>query len=239
MTHIKNVEALDKVLNFCMGYGGRYNPIKGKLQLSTMNALLTQANEALRGEKLARNTYNNTTNTREVAFKEIPKLASSMVFTLAASGASAQTMNDARLYFRQVTGKGKDREPIPSSEAGITATPKRKRSGKLSYTSVADNFERLVAVVSSDPNYQPNEESLKAGMLEQKVMQLKNLNGEVIDAKVAWSNGLITRNHLLYINDAAIGSTITAVKKYVRAVFGLNSQEYSQIKNIVFTKPKM
>lgn len=232
MSHTKNVAALDQVLGYCTGYGGRYNPVHPKLQISTMNALLANANQALREEKLARNTYNNVTNAREITFKELPKLASSMVHFLAASGASGQTLSDARLFFRKTLGRLKDREAIPSEEISTV----KRRSGMLNFISIADNFERLVTAVSTYPDYQPNEEALKVTGLTNHIALLKKLNKDAMEARVAWSNGLISRDQLLYTNDAAICSTVSGVKKYVRAVFGLNSPEYAQIKKIHVTK---
>ena len=229
MSHSKNVAALDKVLGYCTGYGEKYNPGQLKLHISTMNALLANANDALREEKLARNTYNNVTNTREITFKEIPKLASSIIHFLAASGVSEQTLSDARLYFRKTLGRTKDREAVPSEEI---SNVKKRKSGMLNYISIADNFERLVTAVSTDASYLPNEEGLKVTELTSRIALLKKLNKDAMDARVAWSNGLISRNQLLYTNNAAICSTVSAVKKYVRAVFGLNSPEYAQIKNI-------
>lgn len=232
MSHTKNVAALDQILGYCTGYGGRYNPVHPKLHISTMDALLANAKNALREEKVARNTYNNVTNTREITFKTLPKLASSIVHFLAASGASEQTLSDARLFFRKTQGRIKDREPVPSEKTEAI----KRRSGMLNYASIADNFERLVTTVSTDPTYQPNETELQVAKLTNLIALLKQLNKDVLDARVGWSNQIISRNQLLYTNDTAIHATVSAVKKYVRAVFGLKSVEYAQVKKIRVTK---
>ena len=244
MKHVKNVETLEKLLRFCTGYGGRYNPVRPKLQLSTLNALLAQANEAMSGEKLARTKYDNVTNTREVAFKEVPKLASRIVNLLSSSGASAQALDDARLFFHKLYGyEPKDRDPIPSPRKGSPPlpeppSPERKRApGHKSYASIADSFEKLVTMVSTVPGYQAHETTLKVDALESKVVELKKLNTDAVEARVNWSNGLTTRNQVLYTNDTAIYNTGREVKLYVKAAFGPDSEEYAKIKKLNFTKP--
>jgi len=239
MTHVKNVETLDKIMGFCTGYGGSYNPVRPKLQLSTLNALLAQANEAMRGEKLARTFYEDVTNTREVAFKEVPKLAARIIALLASSGASVQTMDDARMFFHKLYGYVvKDREPIASGEVGKTSPKAKRTKSQNSYASMADSFEKLVSKVSAAPGYQANEDLLKVDALESKVAELKKLNSDAIEARVKWSTGLTARNKVLYTTDAAICRTGKEVKEYIKAAFGPASKEYANVKNLRFINYK-
>jgi len=53
-----------------------------------------------------------------------------------------------------------------------------------------------------------------------------------------WSYALIKRNQLMYSKESSsLYETGRAVKKYVRAVFGHDSAEYRQIRNLPITKP--
>jgi hypothetical protein len=242
MSHIKNTAAFEKLLGYCTGYGGAYNPGSPNLSIQFMTTKLREAQKALEDAKIARSNLNNESNHREIAFDAIPKLASSILFTLASSGASEQSVNDARVYLRQIAGRRmKDRKPVGSAMAAPSEVPaetiaKDTRVPQTDYVSKADHFAKLVQLVSAEPGYQPNETFLRMNGLNDTLSKLQKLNTTVAQAQVDWSNKKIARNKLLY-EDGSLLETARLVKKYVRGAFGLQSAEYQQISKLDFTKP--
>ena len=65
MSHIKNAEAFGKLLGVCTGYAGGYNPGSSNLQITSMNAMLEQARQALAEVYSAETLVDNATNNRE------------------------------------------------------------------------------------------------------------------------------------------------------------------------------
>lgn len=240
MTHVKNAEAFARLVDFCTGYGGTYNPGRPTLR---MDALITQKREvtqALSSVINAKSHFDNEVNQRKQAFAKLPRLVSSVMRLLEASGASPEKLDDARMFAHQVTGyvsnKLRPAVPSPQVQALDAATPTRAQL-QLAYTSKADWFARLVKTVASEPLYQPNEAALSVAGLTEKLNQLQALNQRVSAARVVWSNSMIERNQILYEQDQSLFRTALAVRKYVRGIFGHDSEQYAQVKALSFTKP--
>lgn len=234
MSHVKNVAAFEKLLGYCSGYGGSYNPGLPNLTVSNMSDLLAKARQAVQQANATKSDLNNETNLREIFYDNLPKLTSSIIFTLAASGASEQTLKDARVFFRQITGrKLRDRAPIPSDQLKEVALNKSVSQG--GYINTAGQFAKLVEMVSDEPRYRPNEPHLQVKGLKAALEKMNGLNTSVANTQVIWSNARVKLNNELYANDTSMYATARLVRKYVRAVFGLNSSQYQQLKSILFT----
>ena len=76
MSHFKNVQNFDQVIAVCTGLGGNYNPGKQNLQVNALTTLLNNAQLVLTETHEARTAYERATNSREVAFRDVGKLAS-------------------------------------------------------------------------------------------------------------------------------------------------------------------
>jgi hypothetical protein len=203
-----------------------------------LSNLLINAKQAVDDANVAKSNFDRESNNREVAFDALPKVASSIVYTLAASEASEQTLNDARFFLRQLNGrKRKSGKPVSAVKAVVLeGQTKISRTPQTSYVSKADHFSNLVKLVSAEPNYAPNESELKLTALAEKLGMIQQMNSSVIQARSDWGNKKIARDKKLYADNSLI-KTGRSVQKYVRAVYGLKSAEYKQISRLSFTKP--
>ncbi|MCB0490221.1 MAG: hypothetical protein KDC99_17205 [Cyclobacteriaceae bacterium] len=237
MTHVKNVEAFEGFVGSCTGFGDKYNPGLPKLRLDALSVLLVNARKALASVHEKKTDYDRVTNEREVFFRDIPRLAASVILTLDASGVKAETLHDAKGFYRLLLGrraKVKALEPTPEGEMPARSP----RVAQLSYESKTDHFARLVQLVSTSPNYAVNEPELSVPGLKATVKKMYSLNSAVVKARVALGNARITRNETLYSTDEAIYMVGRSARKYVRAIFGQNSEEFRQVRRFVFTKPR-
>ena len=234
MTHVRNVEAFTRVVNFCTGYGGKYNPGHPNLRMDALTALVAAAHQSLEQVIAAKAHFDNEVNYRKQVFAQLPKLASSVLRTLEASGASEEKLKDARAFVQNLQGRVKPDSKEPVAE---TAEPVSKRSRlQLAYVSRADWFARLVEAVLGEPQYEAFEPLLSKAGLVQHLRHLQQLNRQVDEARVKWSQARLQRNEVLYRSGNSVARVMQAVKKYLRAIFGLNSEEYVQVKGIAFTK---
>lgn len=237
MTHVKNVATFEGFVVSCTGFGDKYNPGSPKLQVDALNVLLVNAREALTSVRENKTDYDRVTNSREILFRNLPKLAASVILTLDASGAKAETLHDARRCFRLLKGKRARVKALQADTEGEVKTG--PRVAQLSYASQADHFARLVQLVIASPTYLANEPELSVQGLKATMKKLYSLNSEVASTKVALSNARVARNQVLYSTDGSIYSVGRAARKYVRAIFGPGSEEFSQVKSLVFTKPEI
>jgi hypothetical protein len=237
MTHVKTAEAFARLIDFCTGYGGTYNPGRPTLQLPSLMNKLAEAREAAHQVMIARAQFDNAVNERVQEFNALPSLLSSIMRWLEASGASPEKVADARSYVHQFLGKLPRRQtvviPAPDGE-GNREVKVSRGIHQLAYVSKADAFAKLVQTVATEPLYLPNEQHLTVDALMQKITLLKQLNQNVSNAKVVWSNAIIARNQVLYKHTLSLVAMGRAVQRYVRAIFGLNSAQYAQIKVLRF-----
>ena len=103
--HAKNVANFEKLISFCNGYGGSYNPSKNSIKLTALNTLLTDAQKAVAKVTTQTVAYNNTVNTRMQLFDPIKKLSTRLVNALNATDASDETKADAKSVNKKIQGK--------------------------------------------------------------------------------------------------------------------------------------
>ena len=108
----------------------------------------------------------------------------------------------------------------------------------MSYDSRLDNFFKLIQLLSSVPEYNPNEKELKIEHLNTILDDLKAKNTAVVETTTPLSNARISRNDILYRNDVGLCDVAMDVKTYIKSVFGATSPQYKQVSKIKFTAPR-
>ena len=139
---------------------------------------------------------------------------------------------------------------------GIRATPKKTDEEKkalaeqgkesieistsqMSYDSRLDNLFKLIQLLSSIPEYNPNEKELKLEHLSTLMEELKAKNAAVVEKTTPLSNARISRNSILYMNDTGLYDVAMDVKTYIKSVFGATSPQYKQVSKLAFKKVKV
>lgn len=235
MSHVKNVDAFAKLVNFCTGYGGAYTPGNPNLQLDSLHAKLQEAREVMNRLMIVKSHFDTEVNHRKQAYDQLPKLTASILLTLAASGTHPETLKDARFFVHQMNGyRANNRQPIPSESGEVKVHHSMQQ---LAYVSQADSFRSLIQTVNLEPLYMARESHLHKEGLFTTAENLNQFNARVLRARVDWSNAIIERNKMLYTGSASLYVITKRVKKYVRAIFGLNSEQYKQIKKICIHYP--
>jgi hypothetical protein len=237
MSHVKIAGTYEGFVKICSGFGG-YHPGSTNLQLNALQELSVKARQTLEQKDVARSVLNKVTNQREIAFTSFKKRVSAVLFALDASGASEQAMKDARVFFRQIKGRTKSREPLPSGAAAEPVIKVRAaRSG--GYEAWVNQFSQLVEMVSQETSYQPNEPHLTVAALRELVVELQGHNTSVKEAQAGFFHARVALHEVFYGETNSIVATTRAAKKYLRSVYGLNSNEYSQVRKINFRKLKI
>jgi len=241
--HAKNVATFEDLISFCTGYGAAYNPSKQSLQIANLQTLRTDALAKLQQVKATKTTFDNDTNARQEVFRPIKPLATRLINALAASGASASAVEDAKTINRKIQGQRATPKPTPppATPGATTPTPTDKTisSSQQSYDSIIDHFTKLIQSLTQESNYNPNETDLTVTTLNTLLTSMTTSNTGVVDAFTAWSNARIDRNNTLYNALTGLVQTASDVKQYVKSIFGAGSPQYKQISGLEFKAPKI
>ncbi len=239
--HAKNVATFEDLISFCTGYGATYNPSRAALKLPALNTQYTTANAAMQAVKVAKTNYNNATNTREIAFKELRPLATKIISALAACGATEQTLADAKTTNFKIQGRRAKAKEKPNTNTTDTQVQPAKTisASQQSYDNLVDHFAQLIATLTAEPKYTPNENELKIATLNTLLTELKAKNTAVINTITTLSNTRIARNKALYAEGTGILSIAQDVKQYVKSLFGSSSPQYKQVSTLKFSKPRI
>jgi hypothetical protein len=102
----------------------------------------------------------------------------------------------------------------------------------MSYDSRLDNFDKLIKLLTSEPEYAPNEADLKIDSLTTLYNDLSSKNTAVINATVPLNNARISRDQVLYTPLTGIVDISVDVKTYVKSIFGATSPQYKLISKL-------
>jgi hypothetical protein len=235
--HAKNVANFEDLISFCTSYGSSYNPSKAGIKLTALNTKRTSANTQLNNIKKAKIAFDNATNERMIAFKDLRKRATRIINALDATDATAQIIADAKTINKKIQGqraKSTDKPTKTESE-----TPKKTASSsQQSYDYLIDHFTKLIELLSTEPLYKPNENDLKLTALNTYLTTLKTTNTNVVNTYTAYSNAQIARDKTIYEPLTGLVDIALEVKKYIKSVFGAQSPQYKQVGKIAFKKRK-
>jgi hypothetical protein len=239
MSHIKNVEAFERLTVFCAGCGSKYNPAQEKLRTESMLKLLDKCRQEINNCSVAKTAFNNRVNARAVAYEGLSKWAMRVVGELKSSGVLSQTEDDAQAIVRKLQGYRPHNhltEVDASTETATTSKVRRARG--LDFATMAQHFAELIQLVASQPAYQPEATELSVAELIHKLYELREANTQVINAASSWSVARKERDIALYVGDKCLRAIGNAARQKVKALFGTKSEEYRVVFKIRFRKPK-
>ncbi len=219
--HAKNIANFESLINFCAGYGPTFNPGRASLTLDALRTKLEASKAAF------------ADNARLDAFKDFKGLSTKISNALAASGVGPNIIDAARTLNRKMQGGRATPKPEATVDAVETRTISASQQG---FDTRLEHLQGLIQLVSSQPEYTPNEEELKPESLKALIASLYATNNRVREAEVVWSNARLARTKTMYAEGDGLAHIALDVKKYVKSVFGASSLEYSQIKGITFRK---
>lgn len=239
--HVKNVANLGELVSFVTGYGNTYNPSKPAIKLAALQTLYTAANGAIKDVNDVNNTYSLAVDAREQVFLSISKFSTAVLNALKATDATVQEIEDANSIIRKIQGTRATPKKTEEEKQALLAQGKQVKeisASQMSYDNRLNNLDKLHKLLANIPVYTPNETELTVQAIKATFTDLSLKNKAVIDTTVKLSNTRISRNNILYNPTTGMLSVVTAVKKYIKSVYGATSPQYKQLSKLVFTKPK-
>lgn len=236
MSNSKNVEAFNRLIGLCTGYGGTYSPGSPNLRVESLSELLNQARAVMHRVSIAKTGYETATNEREVAFVEIRQLASRILAELKSTGASPQTVADAALMVRKIRGRVLAKKSEVTEASEVMQSVNRPRVTGSDFDSVVYHVEKLIETLVAEPRYAPGVGDLQVAALQRKLQALRMANEKVVIATTGLGSARRDRNALLYFNPGSVKKTALAVKLQVKAIFGYSSEAAKAADRIKITK---
>jgi hypothetical protein len=234
--HASNISHFDKLIIFCTGYGGDYNPSNTDLLTASLHTLLTEAT-AFQSEVSTRiGNWKTAVNARENAFEGIRRYTTRIVNAFAVSGAPGNAIEDAKGFQRKINGERA--KPLPKDDPD---TPDDEGKGisvsQQSYPQLYQHFKGLVDLLGAGGVYAPNEADLDIGSLTTYLLGLKTANHEVDLVFEPLSTNRIARDNSLYADNGLVDRA-QLVKKYIKSVFGADSAQFGQVNGLEFSRPR-
>lgn len=239
--HAKNVANFQKLITAVTGLGTAYNPSKESIKLTALNHQLSTAKTAIHAFNAAEATWKNSVKVREQAFDPFGKLITRVGSALKASGSSPLIDETALSIIRKLQGRRATPKRTPEEIQATEAEGKSVKeisTSQMSYDSRLSNFDKLIKLLATVPEYAPNETELSIDGLNALYEQLSSTNSEVINTEVPLSNARIARNEVLYTPLTGLIDLAADVKMYVKSVFGATSPQFKSISGLSFTTAK-
>ncbi|AZA54352.1 hypothetical protein [Chryseobacterium sp. G0201] len=230
--HAKNAANFQSLISFCIGFGASYNPVKDSLKVAALEELLLNVQNKLDNTKAKKTGFDNATNNRRNAFTDLRSLSTKIVNAYAVSGADQLGIQNMKSVNRKIQGS-------PSRKSNVQAEDQQPETKQISnsqqsYDKMVDHFSGVIEILAQNPSYSPNENDLKIAALQEKLLDMKTKNAELIDSYTQYSNAMLERNQIMYNPLSGLLQTAKEVKLYVKSVFGASSPQYKQISGIEF-----
>ncbi|MEQ8423089.1 MAG: hypothetical protein RIA63_00165 [Cyclobacteriaceae bacterium] len=236
MSYVKNMQSFGKLKGICTGLGGAYNPGQQNLKVKALTTIQFNAQQVMDEVIIAKTTYDNVTNQRELAFRDLRSLGSRICYLLRASNAHPLTLADAMVSNRALQGRLKYRVAKPRAGEGEEPISGKQRSRSSDFANQLQYFAQLVKTALAEPTYNPTEPQLAGEALEQKVVELRSLNELVMKTEQTLARVRQQRRDIFYEGEHSLVKTARAVKSYIRGVFGFRSTPHMETINVSLIK---
>ena len=239
--HAKNVANFDELISFVTGYRESYNPSKATIKLDALKALSDHAKTSINAVSSMEPAYKSAVAAREVVFIPLSKLTTRIMNSIKATDTTVQVDENARTLVRKIQGVRATAKKTEDEKKALAEKGKEVveiSTSQMSYDNRLDNFFKLIQLLSSVPEYSPNEKELKIEHLNTILDDLKAKNAAVVESYIPLSNARIRRNDLLYKENTGLYDVALDVKNYIKSVFGATSPQYKQVSKIKFTAPR-
>ena len=235
--HAKNVANFEKLISNVTSFGTVYNPSKESIKLLELNAHLALAKAVINEVNSSEPVYKNAVSAREVAFSSLNKLITRVSNALKASDTTTRVDDSAATLIRKLQGrKSTSKMTDEEKEAAKTAGNEVNKisSSQMSYDNRLANFDKLIKLLASVPEYAPNEIELKVESLTNLYIDLTYKNTTVINAAALLNNARIARDKVLYTPLSGVVDISVDVKTYVKSVYGATSPQYKALSGLTF-----
>ena len=238
---IQNVANFETLISYITAFGTDYNPSKNRLTIPELQKILSEAKASLETVNVAFSAHSNASNARESAFEPLSKLITRANNALKATDTTTQVDDSAKTLVRKLQGTRASAKLTDEEKKALEAEGKSTTqisTSQMGFNDRLENFDKFITLLTSIPDYAPNEEDLKITSLSALLDSLKTKNSDVLPTEVQLSNARIARNEIQDRPLTGLVDLAFDAKVYIKSVFGATSPQYKQISKLAFVKQK-
>lgn len=235
--HTKNVNTFLALIGFVNGWSADYKPTKAVLSAANLEALHPLCEAAVKAADDQEKIFNDLVDKRMIAFEPLKGLSTRVTNAFSVIDLEEETVDGAREINRKIQGKrATPKKDEPPTEGEEPKGGKSISASQMSYDNNVKHLSDLIAWVSLQSTYNPNETDLKVAALNAYQAKIDKANKDVIAGQVPYDNKLDARDLLLYTKKRGMVDIALEVKTYAKSAFGATSAKYKQISGLKFTK---
>lgn len=238
--YAKSVANFESLVVSCESFGQIYAPVREELQPAQLRAALAKAQESLRIFREAVSANKHAIARREEAFDDFSKKITRVQAGLRSSRSSEFLDERAKSVVRTLRGQraGASSSGILVAEAATgegaasvdsSPTPRTGSVSRLSYDNRLANFQQLIELLVTTPEYTPSHPDLQIAGLKTYAAELAQLNSEVVATDAALSYARKLRDEALSQPGTGLHDLAMDVKDYVLSQCGSASPEYHRV----------
>ena len=237
----KNAANFDELISCVNGYGTKYNPSQGAIQLVALQALSDKTKDAIDLVDGASVNYSKAIEARANVFDPLSTFCTRVMNALVATDASPKVEESVRSLVKKIQGtRSTAKKSAEEKEAAAIQGKSTKEisTSQMSFDSRLANFKKLIKLLESVDAYARNEAELAIAGLKTYYDSLAAKNKEAVDTTSPLSNARIARNELFNADKIGMVAVTKDVKAYVKSVYGASSPQYKQVSKLQFKKIK-
>ena len=235
--HAKNVSNFESLFSFVKGYGDAYNPSRDAIKIPALEEILSGSKKSIVDIDTLLPPYTNAVSARESAFAPLGKLITRVNNAIKATDTTENVDESVKTLVRKLQGTRASAKISEEDKQKLAAEGKEVTqisTSQMGYDNRLENFYKLIMLLTSIPQYNPNEEDLKISTLTAIYDDLKAKNSAVVDAYTPLSNARIARNKVMYTPLTGLVDIASDSKTYIKSVFGASSPQYKQLSKLEF-----
>lgn len=234
--NVKNVANFKLLINRCTSFGDKYDPPNVAIKLPALFSKVTESTAAQKKVNDWVNDFQNKSNDRLYYFDRLKPLSVRIVAALISCGATKETVEDARHHLKKIQGRRATplKDPPPPKEGEQSALPKNISASQQSFDQQVEHFSRLIAIVTTEQKYQPNEEDLKVSALLNLQEQMVLANDTVLRSVSGLETARNERSVIFYHPLTGLVNIALLVKEYVKSIYSAGSLEFKSVNSIKF-----
>ena len=231
---LANFETATIILN---NLGAEYNPTQPLIQSAALQTKLAAAKAALAGVDAAEAARKIAVNERAAAFEGLDKFAVNVKRAAEVEVNDEAFTEELAAVIRKMRGARAGKAPVDDPATPDIDESKQTRTvASRGYDNLVAYFADLIALLKTQPAYNPPDADMKIPALEAKLAALETANNNAKTAVAKLGTATDTRDTVLYDDSGGIIKLVKLIKAQLARKPGTESAAYKQIIALEFRK---
>ncbi len=228
--HYSNISNFEKAIAICSNFRENFAPCNVQIKISNM---MQKWHTVIAAETQLQNLRDENrilVNKRENIFKALGKKITMVLGLVDSLPESASFKKEVKILANKIRGFKMSVLTLENggSNSSYFEIP------QLSFVQRAENFQKLIHLLSTSALYTPNEQKLQLPYLQNELTEMQTLNDTIANSTASIAEARELRDQILYNETDGLLSMMKACKSYVKGLYGASSEEYRSLSVLKF-----